>query len=1152
MSKLRRKFIAALAVLFCALLCLSAALMIPKNKSAEAYSETQTANVSELYIGGDNVFSAKNLKALYGKLVSGATQLNDIKNALPESNSTLSVADFASGNKNIVVEFGGMEWSAVYLSKATTTYKNVGGAPADNALGEADADDIVLTLWLANPTQTSQWNKSSDGASGTYPCHMYGSSYIRSVTLNNGGKYWKDVNGLYSDPGKKATNEFARFNMSTYTENGVTKTSKILNYLVSPRYISWQYSQSYKETILDVVNLNNDAWGTENGGEDFMPGIYLGDNPYYSVWKDDLLWIPSLVETGNSDGDNGIWGTTFEMRRSSGSNSTWLRSADGSCFDYVISLTNLGAEDSCLLDNKFLVRPALHLNLTKAAESAKGLTFDGIAAGSTERVYEYVYDGVSHEVKIPDYDKLNIYGGDKLTNYSESTGVGVFYATLPAEHDDKTYEINVKPQTGYIWDDSDTSEERKYKIKIKAEGIIASFENSIKRTLDNTLLQSSNLIKSTSEALGDSVTFTEKYYIASPRTDTSLPSNVQWTERDDNGEYFKTKETGVYYVYYQIEAQYHKTTAVSCYTVTVANETLTVSVNGDGIIGSANYSENDDNLKSQSWLKSEFAKNVTITTSTDVTYNTEEAIKEFLNNPGLEIYLYTDNSAEAELNSYVHYDAGTYYLGLKDTNTSYVITWSNDRRPSFEITPKQIKVYLVDKDGGENLSHVYGYAPNKIFYKDYDDIFTEEINATFAQTFKILEVIEGDSTLVNSVLGQETPVGIYMIEGSVGGNRNFDVNFDDTEYVVEKRPVTLKVANETIVYGTSLNGYRYKTLTDVNKSLPTWDKASALSAEYYLTTQDGKDVAKSDTLAVGEYVLCVRVDNNNYEFEYVFGTFTVTKATLDMSAVKLENAGYVYDGKPHAAQISGTLPEGVSVSYEYYLGGEKLDGIPTEKGLYTVYAKFTLADTDNYNEIPDKLAYLKIAATQAELDKGFPDEAPDPDGNNKDNGGETPDPNPNPNPTPDPSVNLESKKDAAKDELDKAAQAKKDEIDASGMTDEEKKAAKDKVDAELAAGKEAIDKATDESGVNAAESSAKTNIGNISIDPVGGNTDSGSFPWWILAVIAGALLLLILLIVVIVKRRQVADGEDEYDDFYDDEYDFDEENYEEEDFGEDF
>ena len=135
-------------------------------------------------------------------------------------------------------------------------------------------------------------------------------------------------------------------------------------------------------------------------------------------------------------------------------------------------------------------------------------------------------------------------------------------------------------------------------------------------------------------------------------------------------------------------------------------------------------------------------------------------------------------------------------------------------------------------------------------------------------------------------------------------------------------------------------------------------------------------------------------------------------------------------------------------------------------------------------------------------------------------------------------TNLENKKNAAKDALDKAAQAKKDAIDNDpDLTDEEKAAGKAKVDEELAAGKDAIDRANDESGIDSAESTAKTNIGNIKIEHI---AKESSFPWWILAVVAGALILLAVIIIVVVKRRN-SDDEDGYDDFYGDDYDYDEE-----------
>ena len=60
MSKLRKKFITVLAVLFCALLCISAALIIPKSKTAYANRQTGTdywklvSNGADLYVGDTN------------------------------------------------------------------------------------------------------------------------------------------------------------------------------------------------------------------------------------------------------------------------------------------------------------------------------------------------------------------------------------------------------------------------------------------------------------------------------------------------------------------------------------------------------------------------------------------------------------------------------------------------------------------------------------------------------------------------------------------------------------------------------------------------------------------------------------------------------------------------------------------------------------------------------------------------------------------------------------------------------------------------------------------------------------------------------------------------------------------------------------------
>ena len=81
------------------------------------------------------------------------------------------------------------------------------------------------------------------------------------------------------------------------------------------------------------------------------------------------------------------------------------------------------------------------------------------------------------------------------------------------------------------------------------------------------------------------------------------------------------------------------------------------------------------------------------------------------------------------------------------------------------------------------------------------------------------------------------------------------------------------------------------------------------------------------------------------------------KKVYDMSAVKFEDSTIPYDGEPHSIQISGTLPAGVSVSYD---GNGKVDA-----GTYTVTAHFT-GDSKNYQCIPDKTATLTIEQATVE------------------------------------------------------------------------------------------------------------------------------------------------------------------------------------------
>ena len=99
--------------------------------------------------------------------------------------------------------------------------------------------------------------------------------------------------------------------------------------------------------------------------------------------------------------------------------------------------------------------------------------------------------------------------------------------------------------------------------------------------------------------------------------------------------------------------------------------------------------------------------------------------------------------------------------------------------------------------------------------------------------------------------------------------------------------------------------------------------------------------------------------------EYIEGgdisaTIRIEKADIDMSAISFNGKTVTYDGASHSIEIEGTLPEGVSVSYE----GNGQSAV----GSYTVTAKFAVSDDAHYNAPKDMTAILTIGFNSASLE----------------------------------------------------------------------------------------------------------------------------------------------------------------------------------------
>ena len=152
------------------------------------------------------------------------------------------------------------------------------------------------------------------------------------------------------------------------------------------------------------------------------------------------------------------------------------------------------------------------------------------------------------------------------------------------------------------------------------------------------------------------------------------------------------------------------------------------------------------------------------------------------------------------------------------------------------------------------------------------------------------------------------------------------------------------------------------TLTIAPKSVAVvWSNASLTytgSAQAPTATVDTGITGETLTLTVagqqtnaGTYTATASTTNGNYTLTNATTSFTIAKATYDMSGISFENLTVPYDEAAHTLTISGTLPSGVSVTYT--------TNSYTDVGTYTVTASFT-GDSDNYNAIPNMTATLTI------------------------------------------------------------------------------------------------------------------------------------------------------------------------------------------------
>ena len=357
--------------------------------------------IDEIYNDAEGKMDEENVGRLLEYLLGEsdvdvtAKETMDKLNAL--AGSTMTSADIRDKNDgtDITVRFGGLDWTVTYLSK-------------DNA------GNNILTLWLSSSQQDafsgrtategklygfinnslySDWSNdwSADTPSSNYPSNMYGTSYIRAVTLNNGGIYTTD--GTNTATASQNTNSvFARFTMDE-VDNSLTK------FLVKPGKIEWQRYQSGVETMSGWAGIlyGNDSLNDPNDiglkGDWYSSSYNYKDKTGYQAWANDYIWLPSITESGFNSTFNGLWETSTSQRQnyssSTSNNSTvgsgnvydvglrsysWLRSTNGSAAHLASYIFSSGeGYNSNFVSGVGAVRPALHLNLNDVIKDILGI-----------------------------------------------------------------------------------------------------------------------------------------------------------------------------------------------------------------------------------------------------------------------------------------------------------------------------------------------------------------------------------------------------------------------------------------------------------------------------------------------------------------------------------------------------------------------------------------------------------------------------------------------------------------------------------------------------------------------------------------------------------------------------------------------------------
>ncbi|MFQ6603639.1 beta strand repeat-containing protein, partial [Flavobacterium sp. C3NV] len=203
-----------------------------------------------------------------------------------------------------------------------------------------------------------------------------------------------------------------------------------------------------------------------------------------------------------------------------------------------------------------------------------------------------------------------------------------------------------------------------------------------------------------------------------------------------------------------------------------------------------------------------------------------------------------------------------------------------------------------------------------------------------------------------------SPVGDYTISVSGAANPNYTITYVDGTLTITKALLTITADDQTKVYGEA-----NPTLTATYSGFVNGDTAANLTTAPTITT------TALDASPVGTYTITATgAVSDNYDFTYVNGTLTITKALLTITA-------------DDQTKVYGSVNPALTASYSGFVNGDTaaslitpptisttaLDASPV--GTYTITASGAVSDNYDFTYVNGNLIITKSLLTITADDK---------------------------------------------------------------------------------------------------------------------------------------------------------------------------------------